>query len=67
MKGKKVKSERKKKICERWFGIRSLHILMHVFNLFRAIRAGSTFWGIWVEAITRICGTSFTIPGEIVH
>ena len=27
---------------------------MHVFNLFGAIRAGSTFWGVCAAAITKI-------------
>ena len=45
--------ERVKK-CLHCCGIRNLRILIHVFNSFKAIRAGSTFWGIWVEAITRI-------------
>ena len=27
---------------------------MHVFNLFEAIRAGSTFWGVCAEALTKI-------------
>ena len=41
---------------------------MHLFHLFGAIRAGwdplLTFWGIWVEAITRIFRLEHLLQGK---
>ena len=39
-----------------------------VFNLLGAIRTGSTFWGIWAGAITRIFLVEhLSKSGEMVH